>query len=496
MKYISTRDELPHKFSSAYAIRHGLADDGGLFVPESIPHIDLNFIEGLTSLPYYRIAIEILSLFLTDYTEDELYRCANAAYNEENFGKFIAPVVYFSDGSSVLELWHGPTAAFKDMALQIMPRLFLHALKKCDEKKKALILVATSGDTGKAALEGFKDLDGVLVKVFYPTDGISVMQKRQMKTQVGKNLSVTGIYGNFDDAQNEVKHAFSSKDLSKILDDHGVFLSSANSINWGRLVPQVVYYFSAYCDMYKQGKIKLGEKIDVVVPTGNFGNILAAFIAKKMGLPLEKLVCASNENNVLTQFLRFGKYDTNRNFFSTISPSMDILISSNLERLIYFLFGAKRCAELMREFDRNGSYIVSDAELSIIREHFEGYFSTDTECAKCINATYQNEGYLIDTHTAVAVCARDKYVDEYKTPRKILVLSTATPYKFAGDVLQSAFDVSETPENSVNRLNELSKVAVPSPIASVMNKEILHHDVIQKEDMDDDIIDFITNFES
>lgn len=492
MKYISTRDESARGYNSAYAIRHGLADDGGLFVPRSIPRVDLNFISELASLPYRQKATKLLSLFLTDYTYEELSECAAQAYNSDNFGDACAPIAYLPNGTAVLELWHGPTSAFKDMALQIMPRLFLLALDKCGEKKKALILVATSGDTGKAALEGFKDLPNVFVKVFYPTDGVSVMQKRQMQTQAGKNLSVTGICGNFDDAQNEVKAAFSSNELALEFEDHKLFLSSANSINWGRLAPQIVYYFSAYCDMYRNGAIDLGESIDVAVPTGNFGDILAGFIAKLMGLPIGKLICASNSNNVLTEFLRSGRYDKNRAFHTTISPSMDILISSNLERLLYFLFGAKRCAELMKSLDLFGSYTVSQEELLCIREHFEGYFATDEECAECIKSTYEKDGYLIDTHTAVAMCAKQKFMHEYKTSDKILVLSTATPYKFAADVLQSAFGVKETPENSVKKLFELSGVKIPSPIAAIWERKIIHPSIISKDSMNDSIIEFIS----
>ena len=329
MKYISTRGG-DISASSAFAIKQGLSPDGGLFMPEGIPKIDINFIKRLTSLSYAERAAEILSMFLTDFSYDEILCHAKSAYSNEKFGEAPAPVYNLGDGISILELWHGPTSAFKDMALQIMPKLFSESIKKCGENRKAIILVATSGDTGKAALEGYRDADNVAVKVFYPTDGVSVMQKRQMQTQEGANVCVAGISGNFDDAQNGVKAIFSDEAIQKELDEAGIFLSSANSINWGRLVPQIVYYISAYCDMYKSGEISLGESIDVCVPTGNFGNIFACYIAKRMGLPVGKLVCASNKNNILTDFITEGVYDRNREFYATMSPSMDILISSNL----------------------------------------------------------------------------------------------------------------------------------------------------------------------
>ena len=353
MKYISTRGISRAMVSSATAIKQGLASDGGLFMPTDIPNINIDFLDKLTSLSYPERCAEILSLFLTDYSYDEILEDAVAAYSEEKFYGGIAPVKELYDGVFMLELWHGPTSAFKDMALQLMPRLFTRAMKKCGEKRDALILVATSGDTGKAALEGYKDIGGVLLKVFYPTDGVSAMQKLQMQTQVGNNLSVSAIRGNFDDAQSRVKEIFSSAECNKVLEEDGVFLSSANSINFGRLVPQIVYYFSAYVDMYKSGSIALGEKIDVVVPTGNFGNIFAAFLAKMMGLPIGKLICASNDNKVLYDFFSTGTYDRNRDFVLTTSPSMDILISSNLERLIYRICGDNPA--MNKEFMENGA---------------------------------------------------------------------------------------------------------------------------------------------
>ncbi len=490
MKYISTRGGAPSGVSSAYAIKCGLAQDGGLFMPEKIPKINNEFLEKLSSLSYAERAAEILSLFLSDFERDELCEATCGAYSKEKFGDDPAPVIALSDGITMLELWHGPTCAFKDMALQIMPRLFTRSLKKCGEEREALILVATSGDTGKAALEGYRDTAGVSVKVFYPTDGVSQMQKLQMQTQEGKNLSVSGIKGNFDDAQNGVKAIFSDTDFAKRLDDGGVFLSSANSINWGRLVPQIVYYFSAYVDMFSCGRIKMGEKIDVTVPTGNFGNIFAGFLAKEMGLPIGRLVCASNKNDVLTEFLRCGRYNRNRPFHATISPSMDILISSNLERLIFLLFGQERCRELMEALRERGEYRLTGDELSMIQEHFIGYSTDEEDCALCIKDTFEKEKYLIDTHTSVALSAAKRYMHDYKASLEMLVISTATPYKFAADVLKSAFGISADSTSAPRVLEELSGVIMPQPIAALGEKTVIHKGVIGREDMAEKTLEF------
>ena len=491
MKYISTRGGTHTPVNSAEAIKQGLASDGGLFMPCSIPTIDTKFIEELSSMSYPERTAKILSLFLTDYTYKELIDDASMAYADECFDGYAAPIKPIDDRTVLLELWHGPTAAFKDMALQLMPRLFTRAMKKCDEKRNALILVATSGDTGKAALEGYKDIDGVYLKVFYPTDGVSAMQKLQMQTQVGHNLSVAAIRGNFDDAQNRVKEIFSSKECKDILEAEGYFLSSANSINFGRLVPQVVYYFSAYIDMCKSGKLSLGERIDVAVPTGNFGNIFAAFIAKMMGLPIDKLICSSNRNNVLTDFLQTGKYNQNRPFYATTSPSMDILISSNLERLIYTLFGAERCKTLMEELHCKGEYVLTNDELKAINKHFIGYCATDDEVAKCIKRAYEEKECLIDTHTAVALVATEKYLREYKADKIMLVASTASPYKFAHEVLHSIFGITENAISAPKVLEERTNVKMPSPIANLQNKAIIHKDIIEKDDMWNSTLGFI-----
>ena len=437
MKFVSTRGAHREGVSSAYAIKTGLASDGGLFMPESIPEIDLEFIKELSSLSYPERAARVLSLFLTDYTKEELLEDAQGAYSEDKFTPAAAPVTAMAGNKYMLELWHGPTSAFKDMALQIMPRLFVRALKKCGEDRTALILVATSGDTGKAALEGYRDVCGTKIKVFYPIDGVSRVQKMQMQTQEGKNVSVSGIVGNFDDAQTGVKRIFSDSDFGTELSNGGVFLSSANSINWGRLVPQIVYYISAYCDMYKSGAVKLGDKIDVCVPTGNFGNIFAGYIAKLMGTPINKLVCASNKNNVLTDFLTSGEYNKNRPFHTTMSPSMDILISSNLERLLYITLGAESTKAYMESLNSEGKYKLTEAEFEKIKEHFEGYFTDEEECRATVKSIYEKENRLIDTHTAVAVCAASHYMSDNKTDRPMLVVSTASAYKFAADVLLS-----------------------------------------------------------
>ena len=482
MKYISTRGG-DISVTSAFAIKQGLSPDKGLFMPETIPSVDLSFIGKLSSLSYEERAAKILSLFLDDFSYEELIADAAAAYSKEKFGSSPAPVRDIGDNISILELWHGPTSAFKDMALQIMPKLFARSIKKCGEGRRAIILVATSGDTGKAALEGYRDAEGVAVKVFYPTDGVSAMQKRQMQTQEGHNLSVSGIYGNFDDAQSALKEIFASEEFGRELDKRGFFLSSANSINFGRLAPQIVYYFSAYADMCKCGSISLGEKIDVTVPTGNFGNIFAAFLAKEMGLPIDKLICASNENDVLTEFFRTGRYNRLRPFYQTTSPSMDILISSNLERLIYLTLGAERCRHLMNDLSEVGEYTLTEEELMAVRRSFLGYSTSEKEGAEIMRRTFEDKKYLIDTHTAVALSAAMRYMNDYKAENKMLVVSTATPYKFARDTLSAVFGETADDIEAVNRLNELSGVEIPYPIKALYGKPLIHKGVISKEEM-------------
>ena len=491
MKYVSTRGMIEESVCSAYAIKTGLASDGGLFMPESIPTLTKNEISDMMSESYPERAARILSKFLTDYTYEELLIDAEGAYAKEKFGNSPAPVTKLDSSTYMLELWHGPTCAFKDMALQIMPRLFTRALRKCGEEKTALILVATSGDTGKAALEGYRDIKGTKIKVFYPCEGVSRVQKLQMQTQEGDNVSISGIVGNFDDAQSGVKKIFSDKEMSNKLAESGVFLSSANSINWGRLVPQIVYYISAYCDMVNSGAIKLGEKIDVCVPTGNFGNIFAGYIAKLMGLPIETLVCASNVNNILTDFLRTGIYDRNRSFHATISPSMDILISSNLERLLYVTIGSAKTAEYMAKLAAEGRYELSKSELALIQKHFVGYYTTEEQTKQTIAKIYKNKNCLIDTHTAVAAYAAECYANDSKAERKILAVSTASPYKFARDVYLSISGTEPRDElSALSELSELTGVEIPSPLGELSNKKILHSETIDKCEMEDATLSF------
>jgi threonine synthase len=485
MKYISTRTNTQKAETSAYAIKTGLASDGGLFMPETIPTLTNGELIALMKDNYPTRAAKILAKFLTDYTYEELLEDAVGAYSEEKFGEHPAPVTTLGGKTYMLELWHGPTCAFKDMALQIMPRLFTRALRKCGENKTALILVATSGDTGKAALEGYRDIEGTKIKVFYPVHGVSRVQKLQMQTQEGNNVSVSGIVGNFDDAQNGVKRIFSDVKMREALLEHSVFLSSANSINWGRLVPQIVYYVSAYCDMVNSGAISLGEAIDVCVPTGNFGNIFAGYIAKRMGLPIERLVCASNKNNVLTEFLRTGVYDRNREFFATISPSMDILISSNLERLLYLTLGKEKTCGYMKSLSECGRYELSKEELALINENFVGYYTDEENTKETIRKAFNEKNRLIDTHTAVAVYSAEAYMHDSGAERKILVVSTASPYKFASDVFTAISGKEPKDElSALSELEELTGVNAPAPLSSLSAKKIIHTETIDKKDMD------------
>ncbi|MBQ3015723.1 MAG: threonine synthase [Clostridia bacterium] len=495
MKYISTRGKYEGKVDAAYAIKCGLAEDGGLFMPTEIPTLSSDELQSLINKNYNERAAFIIGKFLTDYTYEELLEDAEGAYAKEKFGDFPAPVHKVDDSIHTLELWHGPTCAFKDMALQIMPRLFVRALRKTGESREALILVATSGDTGKAALEGYRDVSGTKIQVFYPTDGVSAVQKLQMQTQEGKNVSVKAIRGNFDDAQNGVKRIFADAKTEALLNEKNTFLSSANSINWGRLVPQIVYYVSAYLDMVSSGNIAFGEKIDVCVPTGNFGNIFACYIAKLMGLPVEKLVCASNVNNVLTEFLECGRYNKLRDFHATISPSMDILISSNLERLLYLVAGQKKTAEYMELLSSSGEYTVEKDIFERIKESFIGIYTDEAETKNTIKRIYENKNYLIDTHTAVAMSAAMRYISTYKAERKVLVVSTASPYKFAKDVFMSlegkVFDFHDT--EAPKMLSDLTGTEIPTPLSSVLAKKILHPDIIGREDMDNAVLDFVAD---
>ena len=492
MKYYSTRDTKQIKFESAQVIKQGLATDGGLFVPEALPSITEEEIRQLCSQAYPQRAAYIFSKFLTDYTKEELLQDCEAAYCESSFPGGAAPLKKVTDNLFSLELWHGPTAAFKDMALQIMPRLLSRALTKTGETNTALILVATSGDTGKAALEGYKDIDRIKIIVFYPVDGVSKVQKLQMATQTGNNVSVCAIKGNFDDAQSGVKKIFSDEDAKSKLLENGYILSSANSINWGRLAPQIVYYVSAYCDLLNQGEITYGESVNVCVPTGNFGNICAAYIAKKMGLPIDKLICASNSNNVLTEFLRTGTYDRNRKFHVTMSPSMDILISSNLERLLYFTAGAEATASYMAQLNATGKYTVSQEILAKIHEHFVGYFADEKETADTLRKFYTEQGYLADTHTSVALNCAEKYMAEASDGKKMIVASTASPYKFAADVYHSITGKNASADTgALDDLSALTGTDITLPLRNLAQRPIRFQKVIESSEMLEEVYRFM-----
>ena len=472
MMYNSTRGQDLHK-TSAQAIQQGLAADGGLFMPAELPSFTEDEIRSLCSRPYEERAALILSRFLTDYTYDELLDDCRIAYGADRFPGGAAPVVTYNSNISVLELWHGPTCAFKDMALQIMPRLLSRALRKTGEQRTAYILVATSGDTGKAALEGYRDIPGIRIMVFYPADGVSRVQKLQMATQEGVNVSVHSVVGNFDDTQNGVKRIFADRKIAETLSEKGYFLSSANSINWGRLAPQIVYYFSAYCDMVNAGTISFGEKINVCVPTGNFGNIFAGYIAKQCGLPVKRFLCASNCNNVLTDFFHTGIYDRNRTFVETMSPSMDILISSNLERLLYLAAGSKQTTAFMESLKQTGRYDIGADLKERLAQDFTGMFCDEAMTAATIKSSYEKDGYLHDTHTAVALhCAR-RYLAETGDTTKMLTVSTASPYKFASSVYAALTGTRDENEfRNIELLSTLTGTPVPAPIALLAGKSV------------------------
>ncbi len=489
MQYRSTRDN-KQNVTSAMAIKTGLAPDGGLFLPETVPQISLSEIEALAGMTYNERAIDILSRFLTDFTQEEISTCVNRAYSREKFEtEEIAPLFKLNPTTYFLELWHGPTCAFKDMALQILPHLLLKSVQKTGETKEVVILVATSGDTGKAALEGFKDVSGTRIIVFYPADGVSDIQKRQMVTQEGNNVDVAAVNGNFDDAQNGVKQIFTDKDFNEMLERNGFILSSANSINWGRLVPQVVYYFSAYANLLKNKEIQLGDKINFVVPTGNFGNILAAFYAKNMGLPVNKLICASNENNVLTDFIKTGIYDKNRSFKTTVSPSMDILISSNLERLLSLMTNGndKQVKEWMEALKSTGRYEVDAAVKQKITETFWGGFCDDDDTLDEINHVFFETSYVMDTHTAVAKRVYNQYVAESGDTTKTVICSTASPFKFSDSVLSAIKSAPES-DNEFAMLSELAETAqasIPKSLADLKTKPVIFRTTCEKDEMYD-----------
>ena len=488
MEYTSTRNN-KIRVSSAQAISQGISKEGGLFVPCSFPQFTLETIKNMVSMSYIERAKLILKEYLTDFSEDEINYCVEGAYEASKFSSSkIAPVVNVNKNENILELWHGPTCAFKDMALQLLPYLMTVSAKKAADGKTIVILVATSGDTGKAALEGFKNVKNTKILVFYPVDGVSDMQKLQMATQEGENVAVCAINGNFDDAQSAVKAIFTNDDIKDKLAEKNMMFSSANSINWGRLLPQIVYYFSAYCDMAEQGKINVGDEINFVVPTGNFGNILAAYYAIKMGLPVKKLICASNSNNVLTDFLTTGKYNKNRNFYTTTSPSMDILISSNLERLLYHISGDNDglINELMDSLNSKGEYCVDEKMIADIKKYFSAGFATEDDVENTIREQFENYSYLLDTHSAVAVKVYLDYVNKTGDDVPTVIDSTASPYKFSKAVLNAvkSGNINSADEfDMVDELNKVSSLEVPEPLKSLKNKTVRFTDVCNKSDM-------------
>ncbi len=477
---------------AAKAITLGLADDGGLFVPERFPNL-ASSLEKMLSMDYAERACCVLKGYLEEYDELELLDACKKAYSkfDENDA---APVVKIDDKLFILELFHGPTLAFKDIALTLLPFLLRKGADICGVKEKILILVATSGDTGKAALEGFKDADGINIMVFYPSDGVSDMQKLQMCTQEGSNVNVVGVKGNFDDCQTAVKKIFSDKNINAELKNKGVILSSANSINFGRLAPQIAYYFSSYCDLVNAGEIKLGDKINFVVPTGNFGNILAGYYAKKMGLPINKLVCASNSNNVLTDFFANGEYDVNREFFKTASPSMDILISSNLERFIFEFSGrnAVVTAERMKELKKCGKYSVTKEEVKAMANEIYADFTDEEECFETVCDIFDEYGYVPDTHTAVALNVNDKFNKFTDNDKNTVVLSTASAYKFAHDVLFAitGMDIKDA-FKCAEKLQEETAFEIPTQITELRTKQKRFTDVIDRDKTVEAVMDFV-----
>ncbi|MBQ7781383.1 MAG: threonine synthase [Lachnospiraceae bacterium] len=481
--YSSTRNK-DAVVKASEAILKGLSDDGGLFVPNRIPALDKSLSE-LSKMNYKEVAYEVMKLYLTDFTEEELKHCINSAYDEKFDTEVIAPMVE-AEGAYYLELFHGATIAFKDMALSILPHLLITSARKNQVKNEIVILTATSGDTGKAALAGFADVKGTRIIVFYPKNGVSPIQEKQMVTQKGDNTYVVGITGNFDDAQTGVKLLFNDKELEKEMAEAGFQFSSANSINIGRLVPQIVYYVYSYAQLLAEGKISEGEKINVVVPTGNFGNILAAFYAKNMGLPIDKLICASNDNKVLYDFFATGTYDRNREFVLTTSPSMDILISSNLERLIYRIAGnnAEKNAELMAALSGTGKYDITD-DMKAQLSDFYGNYATEAETAETIKAIYDACGYVIDTHTAVAATVYNKYKKETGDANKTVIASTASPFKFTRSVM-NAIDTKYDAMDDFTLVDELAKIAnveVPNAIEEIRTAPVVHDHVCDKEEM-------------
>ena len=489
--YKSTRSK-EGTLKASEAILKGLADDGGLFVPLEIPKLDVS-VEELSKLTYQQVAYEVMKLYFTDFTEEELKYCINNAYDSKFDTEEIAPLAEVQ-GTYYLELFHGKTIAFKDMALSILPYLLTTSAKKNNVKNEIVILTATSGDTGKAAMAGFADVPGTRIIVFYPDGGVSPIQEKQMVTQKGDNTYVVAIKGNFDQAQSGVKAIFGDKELAAEMDKRGYQFSSANSINIGRLVPQVAYYVYAYAKLYAEGKLAKDQKMNVVVPTGNFGNILAAYYAKNMGLPIAKLICASNENKVLFDFFKTGEYDKNREFILTTSPSMDILISSNLERLIYKIAGndADKNNELMNSLKVNGKYDITD-DMKKQLDDFYGNYASEEETAETIRDTYDKTGYIMDTHTSVAASVYKKYKAETNDDTVTVIASTASPFKFTRSVMV-AIDPKYDSMGDFELVDELSKIGnvkVPNAIEEIRNAEVRHNNLVEVDGMKDIVKKFL-----
>ena len=493
MQYISTRDA-GARFTASQAITRGLAADGGLLTPYYIPKLPNKALDDLKDMSYQHRAVYVMKQFLEEFSVKELTDFAAAAYGPAKFDTpAVAPVRTVDGNTHCLELWHGPTCAFKDMALQMLPHLLTASLTKTEEFKTVCILVATSGDTGKGALEGFRDVPKTRILVFYPKDGVSQVQELQMVTQEGGNVGVVSVVGNFDDAQTGVKRLFSDEDLRAELERRGFFFSSANSINWGRVLPQIVYYVSAYCDLLRDEKIQPGQTINVCVPTGNFGNILAAYYAREMGVPIGRLICASNSNNVLTDFIRTGVYDRNRTFYNTISPSMDILISSNLERLLLSLTqDVDEVKGYMEQLNATGRYEVREKVREKLQKLFWGYCCDDKETQRVIGEMYKTHDYLIDPHTAVAFSALEQYRKETGDETPCVVASTASPFKFCGSVL-GALGETEVASglDALDQLSEKTGLPAPAPLAGLRSKTVRFNTTVEKDHMVDAVLSML-----
>jgi len=489
VNYISTRNS-EIKVTASQAIAQGISKDGGLFVPETIPTLKNEDYNALKNMNYVERAAFVLKLFLTDFTDEEIKYCVEGAYKGTFDNDLPAPLNTINDNTHILELWHGPTCAFKDLALQLLPYLLTTSAKKVSGGKETVILVATSGDTGKAALEGFCDVENTKIMVFYPSNGVSKMQKLQMDTQKGENVLVCSINGNFDDAQTGVKKIFTDKRVNELLEKNNMQFSSANSINWGRLAPQIIYYVSAYCDLLAKGE-NIENGFNVVVPTGNFGNILAAYYAKAMGVPINKLICASNANNVLTDFIKTGVYNRNRNFYTTISPSMDILISSNLERMLFEASerNSALTASLQNDLATKGEYRISDELHAKFESLFFGGCCDDAKTKATIKKYFDKLGYLCDTHTAVALAVFEEYKEKTGDTRPTVIASTASPYKFADSVIEAIGEsVSDSDFDTVKKLSKITNTAIPTPISALENAVPRFNNICEKQEMEEFVL--------